>query len=242
LTRFPAAAAEILPSRLSVASYNIHSCFGIDGRYSPERTAEVIRELQPDIIGLQEVDSRLAAERMLQLDYLAARTRLKAVAGPCIRDKKGCYGNALLTKFPVVGVRLIDLSIPGREPRGAMDVDLNVNGALLRTVVTHLGCSAVERRHQIRRLLDRIDRRMERPALIMGDFNEWIPMSNSLKTIHSRVGAASSCRTFPSRFPVFALDRIWVCGNGARPEFSVHKTPLSRTASDHLPITASILF
>jgi len=238
----PSVAPQSLPSRISVASYNIHSCVGTDGRYSPDRITAVIREMRPDIIGLQEVDSRLAAGGMLQLDYLAAMTRLKAVAGPCIKDERGCYGNALLTRFPVAGFRLIDLSIPGREPRGAMDLDLNVNGALLRTVITHLGCNAAERRMQIRRLLDVIGRGPTRPAIIMGDFNEWLPMSKSLKALNSRIGAASSRSTFPSRFPVFALDRIWVCNNGIKPMFSVHKTPLARVASDHLPVTASIIF
>jgi len=226
---------------LKVATYNVHRCIGVDGVYHPDRITVVLRALNADLIGLQEVDSRLpAGAGMSQLDYLATMLHAKAIAGPCIQEAHGHYGNALLTRLPVVDFRLIDLSVTGREPRGAIDVDVAVDGRVLRVIVTHLGCGAFERRRQIRRLLDYIGKARKKPTVVMGDFNEWAPLSRGLRTIHSHFGATSAQASFPSRFPIFSLDRIWLLGGSKRPVFQVHKSPLARIASDHLPVTAQI--
>ncbi|MFB3925658.1 MAG: endonuclease/exonuclease/phosphatase family protein [Syntrophales bacterium] len=235
------AVQEVRQARFSVASYNIHRCIGIDGSYRPERITAVIHELRADLIGLQEVDSRLTAvSGMSQLDYIASMTRYKAIAGPCIRDDDGCYGNALLTRCPVMDFRLIDLSVPGFEPRGAIDVDLCMHGTPVRVIVTHLGRRAAERRIQIRHLLRIVRKDSSHLTIIMGDFNEWMPFSRALRIINSSFGATSARSTFPSIFPILALDRIWVLKSKSRPLFQVHGTPLSRIASDHLPLRAEI--
>ena len=209
---------------LSFASYNIHRCIGVDGRYDPDRIAGVIRSIEADVIGLQEVDSRLpAGAGMAQLDYLASILKFKSISGPCIREDHGCYGNALLTRWPVLDVRLIDLSVPGREPRGAVDADLQIEGSTIRVVVTHLGCRAAERRAQIRRLLHFINKDRKERTVIMGDFNEWSPLSRGLRAIHWHLGSTSAKGTFPSRFPVLRLDHLGFGGGReaalARPYF-----------------------
>src|SRR3974390_2462612 len=100
---------------LKAVSYNVHRCIGMDGLYNPDRIAAVLQAIDFDVIGLQEVDTRLpAGAGMMQLDYLAAKLKTKALAGPCIREDHGYYGNALLTRMPVVDFRLIDLCFPGR--------------------------------------------------------------------------------------------------------------------------------
>ncbi len=230
-------------STVKVASYNIHRCLGTDRRYDPGRIAAVIRRLNADLIGLQEVDSRLPGGRgMVQLDYLASAMKCKAVPGPCIIDDDGHYGNALLTRLPVVGHRLIDLSVKGREPRGALDLDVILGSSLLRVIVTHLGCRSYERRKQIRKLLEHLEGNGKRRTVIMGDFNEWSLLGRGIRAINSQIGLTFARPTFPSFFPVFPLDRIWALEPSDKPVFRIEKSFLARTASDHLPITATIKF
>ena len=176
--------------------------------------------------------------------YLATATGLQAIAGPTIQRHAGHYGNVLLTRYPVRAVRRIDLSVPGREPRGALDVDLDLRGAAVRVVVTHLGLRAAERRTQIQHLLtvlsDNCSPARSRPVIVLGDINEWLPTSPSVRRLDSRFGRAPALRTFPSSFPLFALDRIWVQPRSALSTLTACRTPLTRIASDHLPLRATI--
>lgn len=229
--------------RLKVVSYNIHRCFGTDRRYRPDRILAVLRYLNADLVGLQEVDCRLGAgKRKSQLGYLADLLKMESIDGPCIKYPNGYYGNALLSRYPVLNVRQIDLSVTGREPRNAIDADVDVLGKQLRVVVTHLGRRGWERHIQVERLLNEIIRRkIDGPTLMMGDFNEWSPLSRCLRSINSYFelkGGAS----YPSRFPVFSLDRICCMDDSERERapLRVIKSPLTRVASDHLPVHSQI--
>lgn len=226
---------------VSLASYNIHRCFGTDGRYAPERTAEVIDALDADIVGLQEVDMRLLVDGRAQLDFLAATLSFDAVAGPNIKGRRGKFGNALLTRWPVRAVYRSDLSVRHYEPRGAIVTELDVDGQALRVVVTHLGLNAAERRLQVRHLLAALDEAGEDiPTIIMGDFNEWRPTRGALRAIDRRYGTSLMPRTFPSRLPLLPLDRIWAWPGAGLKRLSVYATPLSRITSDHLPLRAEV--
>ncbi|MDA8230472.1 MAG: endonuclease/exonuclease/phosphatase family protein [Magnetospirillum sp.] len=230
-----------LPRFLSLASYNIHRCFGTDGRYVPERTAEVIHSLDADVIGLQEVDMRLLVDGRTQLDYLAETLRMHAVPGPNIKGRRGKFGNALLSRWPVRMVRHTDLSVRHFEPRGAIDCDVDVGGLSLRVVVTHLGLNAAERRLQVRRLSAVLEGMSEgAPLVVMGDFNEWKPTRGALRALDRRLGPSRMPRTFPSRMPLLPLDRIWVWPIGGLQRLSVYTTSLSRITSDHLPLRAEV--
>jgi endonuclease/exonuclease/phosphatase family metal-dependent hydrolase len=226
---------------LVFASYNIHRCIGIDGRHEPDRVAAVIRELDADVIALQEVDARYHVEDGLdQIVHLAAASGLEAVPGPVLRSHRGTYGNGLLVRAGVVDVRHVDLSHRNRERRGALDVDLEIEDRRVRVVAAHLGLRALERRRQIGRLLNLLRDHTEAPLVLLGDFNEWFARSPLLGRLHRRFGPMPSLRTFPSRFPVFALDRIWVQPRASLLGVSVHRSPLARAASDHLPLTARV--
>ncbi|HLO75002.1 MAG TPA: endonuclease/exonuclease/phosphatase family protein [Magnetospirillum sp.] len=226
---------------VALASYNIHRCFGTDGRYAPERTAEVIDALDADIIGLQEVDMRLLVDGRAQLDFLAESLSFGAVAGPNIKGRRGKFGNALLTRWPVRGVRRADLTVRHYEPRGAIVTDLDVAGHPLRVVVAHLGLNAAERRLQVRHLLAALDESGDgTPTVIMGDFNEWRPTRGALRFIDRRFGTSLMPRTFPSRLPLLPLDRIWAWPAAGLKRLSVYATPLSRITSDHLPLRAEV--
>lgn len=228
-----------------VVSYNVHQCVGLDGRRAPERIARILRNLEADIVGLQEVDSQSDGDSASdQMRYLATATGLHAIAGPTMRRHAGHYGNVLLTRHPVRAVRRLDLSAPGREPRGALDVDLNLMGASVRVLVTHLGLRSAERRIQVQRLLAALseDHSFDRsqPLIVLGDINEWFLMRSTLRWLDSRFGRTPAPRTFPSAFPLFALDRIWIQPRSALVTLDVCRTALTRIASDHLPLQATI--
>jgi len=226
---------------VSLASYNIHRCFGTDGRYAPERTAEVIDSLDADIVGLQEVDMRLLVDGRAQLDYLADTLTFQAVPGPNIKGRRGKFGNALLTRWPVRSVRRADLTVRHYEPRGAIVAELDVAGEALRVVVTHLGLNVAERRLQVRHLLAALEEDgCDMPTVIMGDFNEWRPTRGALRSIDRRYGLSLMPRTFPSRLPLLPLDRIWAWPRTGLKQLSVYATPLSRITSDHLPLRAEV--
>lgn len=227
---------------LTVASYNVHRCFGTDRRYMPERTIEVLHALDADIIGLQEVDMRLMVDERPQLDYIAGELGMQAIPGPGFMDHRGIFGNALLTRLPVRGVRRADLTVRRFEPRGAIEVELGgPESGIMLAAVTHLGLNAAERRLQVRRLLHMIeDGERSLPIVVMGDFNEWKPTGGAVRRLDQRFGHAVAPRTFPSRFPLLPLDRIWVWPRQGLRRIAVYQAPLARLASDHLPIRAEV--
>jgi endonuclease/exonuclease/phosphatase family metal-dependent hydrolase len=225
----------------TVASYNVHQCVGLDGRLDIKRIAHVLSELDTHLIGLQEVGTHPQGMHSLsQMEYLADATGLHAIAGPTIERQTGPYGNVLLTGWRVLGSRLLDLSVPGREPRGAIDAELDIAGQRVRVIVTHLGLRAAERRYQVRRLLAALSEGQHRFIVVLGDINEWILRSRPLRWFHARFGKPPAPRTFPSWLPLFALDRVWVLPREALLDIRTHATAITRIASDHLPVRAVI--
>lgn len=250
---------------LKVATYNIHRCYGTDGRYDPRRVAAVLKEIDADIIGLQEVDATLNAtpfERRTQyrftdplpkdlpepsghtqLEYLAAATGLHPVEGYLIHNRWGLFGNAILTRHPVTDVRRIDLTVRGgRSRRGAIDVGMTIDQKELRFVVAHLGVTLWERHFQVGRLLKALGEDRTPLMVMVGDFNLWVSMLPKLRRFYGRLGHAPFARTFPSRMPVLSLDRIWSQPAAALQEVHAHKTPMSLVASDHLPLVGQVDF
>ncbi|HWK52065.1 MAG TPA: endonuclease/exonuclease/phosphatase family protein [Steroidobacter sp.] len=229
--------------RISIGSYNIHSCVGLDRRRSPARIADVLKELNCDIYALQEVDNEPGDdEDSKQLEYLSEAMDMAAIPGLRIVRHSGEYGNALLTRFPVVSVHRHDLSF-GKwlEPRGAIDVELDVGGRALRIIATHLGLSRAERRFQWRQLLAAIAASPpEHPTVVLGDMNEWFPHAGTLRDAHKILGEALAPPEFPSFWPFLALTRIWVRPVQAIVAVKVHNTALAKRASDHLPLRAEI--
>lgn len=221
-------------SVLRVATWNVHGCVGLDGVESADRVANVIRWLDADVIGLQEM-------RALALGRIAARTGLKAVAGVTRLMGSHQFGNALLTRYEVERVTLHDVSYQRREPRGVMDVMLRrPDGTPMRVVVTHFGLRAAERRRQADLLLDLV-RRPGAPLLtVMGDFNEWRPFVRTLHRLDEHLGPAPGVRSFPSVLPVLRLDRVWVWPRRALLDVRARRGRAAWLASDHLPVTALI--
>lgn len=227
---------------LTIASYNVHECVGTDGRRDPDRIARIIQDLNADIVALQEVDFSPRGEtKSHQLDYLAAVTGLHAVAGPTIQTVNAKFGNALLTRPEIHTLQLHDVSFPGRQPRGVIDAIIAFEAKTVRILVTHLGLHARERRYQVQLLLKILDEHQHMDCtIVLGDINEWRPQGFAIRMLNTRLGRGISARTFPSFYPVFALDRLWVTPRAALFEKTIPHHSLARVASDHLPIRAII--
>jgi endonuclease/exonuclease/phosphatase family metal-dependent hydrolase len=225
----------------TVASYNIHRCIGTDGRHDPERVVRVIRQLQADVVGLQEVESKFGPGSDLpHVEYLAEATGMTAVPGPTVWREDALYGNVLLTTRELQNIDYVDLSVNGREPRGAIQVELDLHGRRVCLVATHLGLTALERNHQVDMLLETLPPPQDQLFVLLGDFNEWYPFRKLLRSLHRRLGKTTALRTYPSPYPVLPLDRIWIRPQEAVKTIRVHRSPLARLASDHLPIKAEI--
>lgn len=220
--------------RIVVATYNVHRCIGRDGRSDPGRTLAVLRELDADVIALQELQWR-PGEALHLLQEFARSLGYVALAGPTLLRQEGHFGNAVLTRLRVRDTETVDLSVPRREPRGAVRALLETSDGPLSLIATHLGLRPYERRVQIRRLLAQP---IGAASVLMGDLNEWFLWGRPLRWLRSRYGMTPAPATYPAAWPVFALDRIWVSPRRSLRDLSAHASPLARIASDHLPLRA----
>lgn len=226
---------------LTVGSYNIHRCIGTDSIYRPSRIVRVLRELDADVVGLQEVDAHRMHREGHQLDYIATETGYQTVVGSTMWREEAEYGNALLSRYPIFRSRKYDLTVPGCEPRGAVEIDIEVRGHAIRILNTHLGLRYFERRKQVRALLEIISAGSEGiPVVLLGDFNEWVPMIGSTMIFRRRFHFTRRLRTFPSARPVFGLDKVFVDRQKILMGTEVLRNGLTRRASDHLPIKARL--
>jgi endonuclease/exonuclease/phosphatase family metal-dependent hydrolase len=228
---------------LTIASYNIHRSIGLDRRLDVDRIAEVIAEIDPDVIGLQEVVRGRGGPEVDQAEYLAERLKMDLVMGVTRPHGSGEYGNAVLTRLPIVGRARCDLSHGEREPRGCLRVDLSAGGRTLHVFNCHLGLGLGERRHQLG-LLARFlhtSTGLEGPRVLLGDFNEWHrgPITRRLRQEFSSPMRRMR-RTHPALFPLFSLDRIYWDVELEGEDFRAHRSRLARVASDHLPVVARL--
>jgi endonuclease/exonuclease/phosphatase family metal-dependent hydrolase len=233
LANWRALDAQLGPECLRIASYNVHGCCGADGKKDAQRIVKVIEELGSDTVGLQEVDYRL--------DYIAQKLGMQPIPGLTLLRHDGHFGNALVTRRKVLAVRRLGFTYSRREPRNALDVDLEVAGETVRVIVTHLGLWPAERRHQVKQILKMLK---ETPicerVVVLGDINEWLPLGRPLRWMNALFGRSPAERSFPSRWPLVALDRVWVRPRHALLALKAHRTPLAEIASDHLPVKALV--
>ncbi len=225
-----------------VASYNIHRGIGLDRRRDLDRIAEVLREVDPDAVGLQEVVRGNGIDHADQAAYLAGTLGMRLVMGETRAFGAGTYGNAVLTRIPVLGFERFDLSHPAREPRGCLRVDLAVNGSAVHLFNCHFGLAFRERRYQLY-LLSRLiqSARLDGPRIVMGDFNEWHRGPVTRRFRHEFASPMRRARrTHPSVLPLFALDRIYWDAELEGEECRVHRSRRARIASDHLPVVARL--
>lgn len=235
--------------KLRVLSWNIHKGIGgVDRRYRPERVIEVIAHYEPDLVLLQEVDDGVPRSRLdRQIDVLGDALGLRhRTFGPNVRLRRGRYGNATLSRWPLNDVRNVDLTIKPKKRRGALYARCRVrHGRRSRTLAVfnlHLGLAGFERKMQLRRFMrsQPFARLHDRtPILLGGDFND------VYGTLGPKVLAPAGFRvsgqptaTYPAVYPVRALDGLYVRGDLACVRCTRSRLQLARDASDHLPLIA----
>jgi len=230
-------------AKLTIASYNIHKCIGNDGVFDPFRIKNVILKLDADIVVLQEADARFGErEGLLDLDYLHVRGGYRSIFSPDRSSRShGWHGNVVLYRNSVVN-HIHQLTLPGLEPRGALIVDFGIGHASFRLLAVHLGLLRRSRKKQVEAIIEAADPHPERHVIVIGDMNEWrLERRSALELFKSHFEEISAqLPSYPSRYPVLPLDRLFV-SRGLRVEsLSVVDTPLTRIASDHLPVNATI--
>ena len=232
------------PRTLRVLSYNIHGGIGHRGILDPAAILAVVRAADADLVALQEVDD----DPSIEAGLLRA---LEGLGYPCVlhgptfyKDAGGSYGNLLLSRLPLLRSELIDLSVPRREPRGAIHAHFTCGAARLEVLTTHLGLGLGERRWQVARLDQLLpDWRTvsaETVRVGLGDFNEWILWGRTRRRLHHLFGHSPRPSTFPARWPFLALDRIFVRPRAALRHLAPIRTEAARRASDHLPLLAEV--
>lgn len=227
---------------IRVASYNMRKAIGTDRRRVPERTLEVLREIDADVIALQEADRRFGRrEGVISLHLLEEHSPWKAVPFGMRAHSMGWHGNALLVRKDAIVADCEAIHLPALEPRGAVMADIRVNGIMLRVVGMHLDLSGLWRRRQAHAILTHIaTAATQHPTVLMGDLNEWSRQSGCLRDFSRDFRAAETGPSFHARRPVARLDRIMVSEELTVTGCGVHSSAASRTASDHLPVWAEL--
>jgi endonuclease/exonuclease/phosphatase family metal-dependent hydrolase len=228
--------------QLKVSSYNIHKGIGLDRRRDPERIIAVLREIDADVIALQEVDRRFGDRvSVLPRDLIDDHSPWRVAPIRSRPDSMGWHGNALLVRRGIEVLLAEPVRLPTLEPRGAIFAEILVGGARIRVVGMHLDLSGLRRRHQLRAVLDHVGSSGDTcPTVLMGDFNQWSHIRGAMREFGPDWQMIVPGNSFPARQPVAALDRIVLSQHWTPHETGVHHSALSARASDHLPVFARI--
>jgi endonuclease/exonuclease/phosphatase family metal-dependent hydrolase len=229
-----------------IATYNIHRCRGMDRRTIPSRVAEVLREIDADVIALQEVVGAgpLGAG---QAEEIGAALGMGWVMAPVRHLRRHLFGNVVLSRYPIVHHAQYDLSWRTCEARACQRADLDLGqGRRLHVYNVHLGTAVLERRYQAPRLAAFVhDRRVTGPKIILGDFNEWMRglATRTLSSLFESVDIRAHLkrrRTYPGLFPLLHLDHIYYEGYVDVRSVELPRTRKALIASDHLPLVANL--
>lgn len=197
-----------------------------------------MQEIDADILALQEVGG-YSVEGGEQVEYFERGLQCAVTAGPNLRRRRTQFGNALLVRGQVRRAKLLDLTVRPFEPRSAIDAIVETRETSVRVIVTHLGLLRRERRQQIARIAELLQEEQHPLTVLMGDFNVFGPERSVLKQIGAPM-PLPKLRSFPARRPLMSLDRIWTIPNDFLMALTVHRTPLSRVTSDHLPLVGEV--
>jgi endonuclease/exonuclease/phosphatase family metal-dependent hydrolase len=214
----------------------------VDGIIRPDRIIDVIGQIDADVIALQEVDHRFGKRGgLLDPAVIRRKTGMQLLVQSDVPHRHGWHGNALLVRGEPKSYRRSRLRLPGFEPRGAIVAELDLGEGQFRVIAAHLGLLRLSRVDQARTLLDTFLGLPRMPTILLGDFNEWRRRRRSaLGVLEPTFGIAPAILSFPSRRPIFPLDRILGWPAGLVTDIAVHDTPLAQQSSDHLPLTARV--
>ena len=240
---------------LRVMTYNIHSCVGLDGKIRPERVARVIKQFDPDIIAVQEVDChRLRSRDLDQAQLIADHLRMTHVFQAMFEEQRERYGIALFSRHPLTKIRADFLTEADprlfREARGAIWVKIEPEGGKpFHFINTHFGLGRAERMRQAQELVS--ERWLgsigsDEPVVIAGDFNSG-PRSKALRPLRDRYRDVQLVApghvpvpTFSSVCPVVRIDHVFVSEHFTVEGVDRPLSPVARIASDHLPLCAEL--
>ena len=228
--------------RLKVASYNIHKGIGLDRRRNPERVLEVLREIDADVVALQEADRRFGRKAgVLPAHLIEEHSDWKPVDFGLLGLSMGWHGNVILVRKAAQLVDREAIHLPSLEPRGAVMAEVRTGIGTVRIVGMHLDLSGLWRRRQAAAIMTHIDSCVRRhPTILMGDLNEWSAGAGCLRDFARDYASAPTSASFHSRRPVARLDRILVSRELSVADCGVHASAAARKASDHLPIWATL--
>jgi endonuclease/exonuclease/phosphatase family metal-dependent hydrolase len=236
--------------RFKVVTYNVHRCKGIDGRTTVTRIVEVLKEIDADIIALQEVYTKKGAEGEAdQAEFIAQALMMDCIMGPTVINDTYEYGNIILTRLPLLLHNHHNISVYHREPRGCLQADLLLGDHVLHIFNAHFGTAYLERVRQakaLRALFARTilaNNQASGFRILLGDFNDWFP-GRASRLLRDELYDASyrqrRNRTHPCLLPLFKLDKIFVEPSLHLDKSYVHRSALARIASDHLPLVAQL--
>lgn len=260
LGRAPAGTAPVATvrpraaGRLRLLTYNVHRCLGMDGKLSPTRIARVIARYAPDVVALQEVDVKHRSTGGVdQTEHIARLLGMTGQFHPALRMKDGDYGIAVMSRYPM---QLMKADVLPRlraqayyQPRAALWVTVDVMGAPVQVINTHLSLWPEERLRQIEALLGREWLRHPRcraPEVLCGDFNAWPgspvyrQVSAVLQDAQRAVSAHEPKHTWAGRWPLARIDHVFVGSRVRVLGIEVPTTALERVASDHLPLIVDV--
>ncbi|MBU1376509.1 MAG: endonuclease/exonuclease/phosphatase family protein [Alphaproteobacteria bacterium] len=233
-----------------IVTYNVHRCVGNDRRLDVARVAAVLAALKPDIVALQELDvGRRRTDRTDQAHEIARRLEMSHHFHAALEVEEERYGDAILTRYPE---RLVKVgALPGYdriralEPRGALWIEVEIDGRPVQIINTHLGLVPREQQLQAAHLAGPAwleHARCQGPAILLGDFNA-TASSLVYRTLTQRLLPARQLAkrkqptsTFPSQLPVLRIDHLFVSRGIEVHDVSAPFDPLTRVASDHLPL------
>ncbi len=225
---------------IRVATYNVHRWTGINGRRTPDpaRAGFVISEIDADIIALQEVLRPRTGEDPLEM--LCDALGLYLAFAVTREHRRGQLGNAILSRYPITALSVLDISHSRFERRGVLAAQFSSEVGNLSVVATHLSLVDRTRQRQVQSLLDHPQLRAG-AAILLGDMNAW-RQSKATRTLDQALQAHHNLEwpaSFPAARPVLALDRIYARGAKVL-DAEAHVTMASRRASDHLPVVARV--
>lgn len=224
---------------LQLVTYNIHGGVGRDGIHDYKRINRLLREHNVDIALLQEVETRPPERDCAQdIEDLCGDYFHHYVAAPAMHGLDGWYGNAVLSRYPIVDREIVDITVPGREPRNLIDAYIETPQGLLRVMNTHKGLKRTERHRQLERIHRELDENPHIPLVFGGDINEWQPVFSITRMLNETLKAKPVGPTCPSYFPFLHLDRFWCRPSGLIIQAEVLRTAETKFYSDHLPVQA----